>query len=108
MQRYFFVTTQDPFTNSSANDYFIHITKLSQQGNGVSVFLVQNGITPAIKNAHLPCFDELLASAITIYADIFSLQQRGIKATELKQNIQSTDLHAIIHARLNGDDVIWF
>lgn len=107
MQRYFFVTTQDPFTYKFTNNYFTHIAKLSQQGNSVSIFLVQNGVVLATQQTHLPCFDELLANAISIYADACSLQQRGIKTTDLKPNIQSAELNTIIHAQLSGDDVIW-
>lgn len=98
--RYFFVNRQDPFTDDFPQDYFSNIINLSQQGNPISIFLLQNGIAPAIKIIRHSSFDELLTKPITIYADAFSLTQHGITPTELKPNIQMTELHTIVHATL--------
>ncbi|WP_039912879.1 DsrE family protein [Cellvibrio mixtus] len=107
MLRYFFVNRQNPFTDNLLQGYFPKIINLSQQGNSVSIFLLLDGVTLAIKTAQRSCFDELLTKPITIYADAHSLAQRGIITSELKPNIQTTELNTIIHATLNGDEVIW-
>ena len=107
MPSYFFVQSQDPYTDRVTDDQFSLMTQLASEGKDVSIFLTQNGVIPAAFQAKCTAFDKLLNHKIKIYADRFSLEQRQISATELKGNIESAEIHVVVQAMLAGDKVIW-
>lgn len=107
MPNYFFVQSQDPYTDRVTDDQFSLMTQLAGEGKEVSLFLTQNGVIPAAFQAESPVFDKLLDQKIKIYADKFSLEQREIAETELKRNIESAEIHVVVQAMLAGDKVIW-
>ena len=107
MSEYFFVQSQDPFTEVRATNQYQLMQQLQAAGNAVSVLLVQNGVTPARASALSPAFDELRASGVNIVVDDFSLQQREIESDGLKSDVSLGSVDLVIDAMLAGQKVIW-
>jgi sulfur relay (sulfurtransferase) DsrF/TusC family protein len=108
MSRYFFIQSQDPFTEVRTHAQYDLAKSLAANGNAVSVLLVQNGVLAARTGARSEQFDSLSTSqGVTILADTFSLRQREITNAQLKSSVQPAEINVVVDALLNGDKVIW-
>lgn len=107
MANFLFIQSQDPFTDARTVHQYELIKTLGNQDHEVQVLLIQNGVTPARCHADSPQFKALLESNITIFADIFSLEQREIGASELKPGVSPADMDIVIDAMNRGFKVIW-
>jgi sulfur relay (sulfurtransferase) complex TusBCD TusD component (DsrE family) len=107
MSDYFIIQSQDPFTDARTEQQYALAVQLHEAGHGVQLLLVQNGVTPARKDARCPMFDRLLQEGVAVRADGLSLQQREIDSGELKQPIAVGDVALVIDALLAGHKVIW-
>ncbi len=107
MSRYFFIQSQDPFTEVRTYAQFDLAKSLAASGNSVSILLVQNGVMAARLGACSEQFDSLSSQDITILADTFSLRQREINASQLKPSIVPAEIGVVVDALLSGDKVIW-
>ena len=108
MTNYLFIETRDPF--SSRDTEFLERTALAlkQRGHGVTVFLVQNGVLAARENGHEAYLSRLAAAGVTLWADDFSLSERGIQATELQSSIQPSGIGTLVDALLEENTkAIW-
>lgn len=96
MTRYVFIESRDPF--ESRDTRFVEETAVAvkERGHEVTVFLVQNGVLAARKNAgHLR---RLAEAGVTVLADDLSLRERGIKAEELLSTIRESGIDALVDA----------
>ena len=107
MSRYFFIQSQEPYSDARAPQQYRLAMDLHEAGYEVQILLVQNGVLPARRSARNSAFDELLASGVTVLADEFSLRQREIASAELKSAVQPADVGMGVDALLAGDKVIW-
>ena len=107
MSDYFFIQSQDPFTETRTSAQYSLMRSLCAAGHGVSVLLVQNGITPARLNAQSPDFDVLLGSGVQVFIDDLALQQREIDPASIKAPITVGSVDLAIDAMLAGHKVIW-
>ena len=108
MSSYVFVESRDPFESKDARFVVETATALKQRGHSVAVFLVQNGVLAARRNAlnsHLPA---LAQAGITLLADDFSLCERGIQESELLPGIQQASIDSLVDALAQEKTkVIW-
>ena len=96
MTEYVLIESRDPF--ESRDTQFVEQTAIAikERGHPVTVFLVQNGVLAARKNAGRL---RLLSDAgVVLLADDFSLRERGIKAEELAQGIQESGIDRLVDA----------
>ncbi len=96
MTEYVLIESRDPF--ESRDTQFVEQTAIAikERGHPVTVFLVQNGVLAARKNAGRL---RLLSDAgVVLLADDFSLRERGIKAEELAQGIQESGIDKLVDA----------
>lgn len=107
MSRYFFIQSQDPFTEVRTRAQFDLAHRLASAGHPVRVLLIQNGVVAARRGAVCDGFDALMRSGVQIDADDFSLRQRGIESAHLKPGIGHAGPEQVIDALLAGDKVIW-
>lgn len=107
MSRYLFVQSQDPFTETRTVRQYELAGDLFDAGHDVTVLLVQNGVTPARRAARSPVFDQLLKWGVPVIADGFSLRQREMEDSDLKDAVDIGDLSLAIDALLDGHKVIW-
>ena len=95
MSHYLFIESRDAF--ESRDEFVIEMaTGLKAQGNEVTVFLVQNGVLSARRNAAASPLPRLLEAGVTTLADDFSLCERGMQEDELLAGIQQTSLDSIV------------
>lgn len=107
MSDYLFIQSQDPFTEVRTEHQFALAGQLYDAGHNVRLLLVQNGVTPARKGARCVHFDKLLKWGVPVLADDFSLEQRQIRDSDLKEAIAASTLDTVIDALLDGQKVIW-
>jgi len=96
MTRYIFIESRDPF--ESRDTRFVEETAIAvkERGHEVTVFLVQNGVLAARKNASR--LDHLTAAGVALLADDFSLRERGITPDELAAGIQPAAIETLVDA----------
>jgi intracellular sulfur oxidation DsrE/DsrF family protein len=83
---------------------------LADPGDGrarVAVLLVQNGALCARSGAQAPQLDALAAAGVSVYADEFSLRERGIAVGRLRKGVEPVPLDIVIDRLLEGWRVIW-
>jgi intracellular sulfur oxidation DsrE/DsrF family protein len=107
MSHYLFIQSQDPFTEIHTHHQFDLIGQLHDAGHQVVVLLVQNGVTPARRDAKSDLFDDIVRRGVTVRADHFALMQREIGDADLKDQIGVADMDLVIYAMLAGHKVIW-
>ena len=96
MISYVFIESRDPFESRDAQFIVDTATALKQNDNEVTVFLVQNGVLGARRNAvgsHLP---QLARAGITLLADGFSLKERGVAPTEINTAVKESSVEALV------------
>jgi len=107
MSNYLFIQSQDPFTERRTRHQYDLAVELFRAGHRIQLLLVQNGVTPARNGARTPHFDALIAAGVPVSADDFSLRQRQISHSDLKESVTMRSLDCAIDALLEGYKVIW-
>ena len=107
MSRYFFIQSQEPFTEARTQAQYDLAKSLVSSGHAVRMLLVQNGVLAARVGAVSAQFDSLAEHGVSVLADSFSLQQREIDQQQLKASVAPADIGVVVDAMLDGDKVIW-
>lgn len=69
---------------------------LRKEGHTVTVFLVQNGVLAALKLAGESQVPAIVESGVTVLADDFSMQERGISMDECAPGLQEGTMDRLI------------
>ncbi len=96
MSNYLFIESRDPFDSPDTSFVTESAVSLKKRGNKVTVFLVQNGVLAARKQAqktHLPL---LFESGVTVLADDFSLRERAIQPDECHGAVKSGSVEQLV------------
>jgi sulfur relay (sulfurtransferase) complex TusBCD TusD component (DsrE family) len=106
MTKYLFIESRDPFESRDTTFIEEIAKRLQQRGHEVTVFLVQNGVLAARKNK---CTLASLAEAgVTLWADDFSMKERGIHNGELALGIQPAQIETLVEALVQENiKAIW-
>ena len=96
MSNYVFIESRDPFDSPDASFLADTAASLKKRGNNVTVFLVQNGVLAARKQARKSQLPQLLESGITVLADDFSLRERGIQSDECHGNVKTVAIDQLV------------
>ena len=108
MTNYLFIECRDPFESTDVKFVAETAAALKQRDSEVTVFLIQNGVLAARRNAvgsHLP---QLAKAGVRLLADDFSLQERGIQSAELLPGIQQSNIDALVDILVREDTrAIW-
>ena len=108
MNQFFFVATRDPANSFDSSKFYAQAADLARSGAGVSIYLVQNGVLGArripdasIEHAH--------QQGVRIFADDFSMRERGITADEVQSFVEPIGMDAWIESVLAADAprVVW-
>ena len=89
MANYVFIESRNPFDMGTAVD-------LKKKGHTVTVFLVQNGVLGARRLAAPSQVPEIVESGVTVLADNFSLQERGISIDECAPGLRAGTMDHLI------------
>jgi predicted peroxiredoxin len=96
VSNYVFIESRDPFDSPDTSFLAETATALKKRGNGVTVFLVQNGVLGARKQARKTVLPQLLESGITVLADDFSLRERGIQSDECQSAVKTASVDELV------------
>ncbi len=96
MSSYVFIESRDPFESRDAHFLVETATELKRRGNDVKVFLVQNGVLAARKNARNSHLPRLAEEGITLLVDDFSLRERGIQTGEMLPRVTESSIDALV------------
>lgn len=108
MINYLFIETRDPFESRDVQFVVDTAVALKQRDNEVTVFLVQNGVLAARRNARVSHLPGLPKAGIRLLADDFSLRERGIRADEMMPGIQQSSIEALVDILVRENTrVIW-
>jgi sulfur transfer complex TusBCD TusB component (DsrH family) len=108
MANYVFIESRDPFESRDTDFVAESAGALRQRGNDVVVFLVQNGVLAARKNARATYLSQLAEADVTLLADNFSLAERGIEASALHPAVKESSVEALVDLIVaEGTKAIW-
>ena len=108
MADYLLIQSRDPFEcNEVTRDYEL-AESLAKEGNQVTLFLVQNGVLPARKNAKGSGLQDAMTSGVEVLSDDFSLRERGIDNDDLAAGVKATSLDTVVDQLAEGRKAIWF
>ena len=108
MANYLFIESRDPFESRDTDFVAVTAAALQKAGNDVTVFLVQNGVLAARKDArgsHLPKLSE---AGVRLLADDFALKERGIQDNELLPAVKQTNIDTLVDSLITpGTKAVW-
>lgn len=107
MAKYVLIESRDPFESNDVVFYCDLAARLAGQGEGVTMFLVGNGVLPARVSANSDRLSALAKAGVEILADEFSLRERGIAADRLAAGVKSAPLDVVIDGLASGSKTIW-
>ena len=108
MTNYLFIESRDPFESLDVRFIAETATALKERGHAVTVFLVQNGVLAARRNARDYYLARLAESGVALMADDFSLSERGIQPTELHASVQPSGIETLVDALVQENTkAIW-
>jgi hypothetical protein len=105
MAEYLLIESRDPFEANDVGYYYELARGLSEAGNPVTLFLIQNGVLAARPSAQAPTLRALISSGIKVLADDFSLQERGI--SKLLEGVQIASIETVVDHLEAGHKTLW-
>jgi len=94
MAQYLLIESRDPFESNDVGYYYDLARGLAEGDNQVTLFLVQNGVLAARQSAHSAKLEALARSGVTVLADDFSLQERGI--AKLAEGVAAAAIDVVV------------
>ena len=109
MPSYLFIESRDPFETRDVEEGYRLIEELAAKNTPVTLFLVQNGVLVARQGARAEQFAALAANPrVTVMADAFALQERGIPTTALLPGVQAANIDTLVDLLMADDQkAIW-
>ena len=105
MAQYLLIESRDPFESNDVGYYYDLARGLVEDGSQVTLFLVQNGVLAARPSAHSATLDALAQSGVTVLADDFSLQERGI--ARLAEGVAAAPIDVVVDHLAAGHKTLW-
>jgi hypothetical protein len=99
------IESRDPFESNEVGYYYDLARGLAESGNQVTLFLAQNGVFSARPSAHAAALSTLTRSGVTVLADDFSLQERGI--TKLAEGVSAASIDVVVDHLAAGHKTLW-
>ena len=105
MAQYLLIESRDPFECNDVGYYYELTKNLAAAGNEVTLFLVQNGVLAARPSARAAVLTALGQSAVKVFADDFSLRERGI--AKLASGITPSPIDVVVDHLAAGHKTLW-
>jgi sulfur relay (sulfurtransferase) complex TusBCD TusD component (DsrE family) len=105
MAEYLLIESRDPFESNDVGYYYDLARGLVESGNQVTLFLAQNGVLSARPSAHSAALSALVRSGVTVLADDFSLQERGIGT--LAEGVTAAPIDVVVDHLADGHKTLW-
>jgi sulfur relay (sulfurtransferase) complex TusBCD TusD component (DsrE family) len=106
---YLVIESQDPFEFRDVEEGYRLVADLAARGGPVTLFLLQNGVLAARQGARAGQFAALFTTpGVTVLADTFALQERGIPPTALVPGVRPADMDTLVELLMaDGQKAIW-
>jgi sulfur relay (sulfurtransferase) complex TusBCD TusD component (DsrE family) len=109
LSNYVFIESRDPFDSPGTHSVSRTAVALRKEGHSVTVFLVENGVLGARKQAEKSQVPAIVESGVTVLADDFSLQKRGISMEECAPGLRTgTMAHLIELIVKENTKAVWY
>ena len=105
MTQYLLIESRDPFESNDVRYYYDLAKGLVEGGNQVTLFLAQNGVLSARPSAQSAALGALVRSGVTVLADDFSLQERGI--SKLSEGVAVASIDVVVDHLAAGHKTLW-
>src|SRR5262245_458256 len=105
MAQYLLIESRDPFESNDVGYYYDLAKGLVEGGNQVTLFLTQNGVLSARPSAHSAALSALARRGVTVLADDFSLQVRGI--AEVAAGVAAGPIDVVAEHLAAGHKTLW-
>jgi sulfur relay (sulfurtransferase) complex TusBCD TusD component (DsrE family) len=105
MTQYLLIESRDPFESNDVVYYYDLAKGLVESGNQVTLFLAQNGVLSARPSTHSATLSALARSGVTVLADEFSLQERGI--AKLAEGVTAAAIDVVVDHLAAGHKTLW-
>ena len=105
MGEYLLIESRDPFESNDVGYYCELARGLAEEGNQVTLFLVQNAVLAARPSAQAPQLRALAGSGVKIFADDFALKERGM--TRLLDGVQIAPIDIVVDHLEAGHKTLW-
>jgi sulfur relay (sulfurtransferase) complex TusBCD TusD component (DsrE family) len=96
LSNYVFIESRDPFESPETNVVTETAVALKKKGHTVTVFLVKNGVLGARRQAAKSQLPAVVESGVTVLADDFSMQERGMSMEECAPGLQAGTMDRLI------------
>lgn len=106
MARYLLIESASPWASGTTAGFYRLAQDLVQEGHEVTLYLVQNGVLAARAGAREWGLAEVAARA-RVFADDFSLRERGIAVRDLRASILPAGIDAVADMVAGGVRTIW-
>ncbi len=105
MAQYLLIESRDPFESNDVGYYYDLAKGLVEGGNQVTLFLAQNGVLSARPSARSDALSALARNGVTVLADDFSLQERGI--AKLAEGVAAAPIEVVVDHLAAGHKTLW-
>ena len=105
MNRYLLIESRDPFESVDATRWCELAAELKRAGHEVALFLVQNGVLPVRPDGRREGIERALKAGVEVYADDFSLRERGIEAPA--RGVKTAPIDIVIDRMAAGWSPVW-
>ena len=105
MAKYLLIESRDPFESNDVGYYYQLARGLAEQGNEVTLFLVQNAVLATRPAAQAAQLHDIIGCGVKIFADDFSLKERGI--ISLLSGVQSASIDIVVDHLEAGCKTLW-
>jgi len=108
MSQFCFMASRDPVSSTDSLHLYRRAADLAVAGERVSLFLLQNGVL-ATQSLNDKALRQAYEKGVSIYADKFSLRERGIFANELDDFIEPLSIDEWLRRVISEDHpkLIW-
>lgn len=107
MAKYLLIASRDTFEAKDVSRYYDLAKGLKQDGNDVTLFLVQNGVLSAREASQTNGLADVAKAGVHVLADDFSLRERGIGTDRLVSGVTPAPLDTVIDAMADGSKMLW-
>jgi sulfur transfer complex TusBCD TusB component (DsrH family) len=103
------VETRDPFESRDVPYYYKLAAQLANEGEEVTLFLIQNGVFAVRKAAPNNALGSILGGKVEVLADTFSLRERGIGDEERSHGVKTAEIDDLVDLVMaeDGARVMW-
>ncbi len=106
MVRYLLIESRSPFESHDVAYMYTMARELIDYGHEVTLFLVQNGVLAARKNAKVAGLEDM-PDDVTVLVDDLSLDERAIPHDGLRTNVRVSSLDLVVDMMAGGAKVVW-